>query len=1244
MANSSSSRMLSGRCGGLLVLLVCLALSRHPAYAEGDPAETNQSEGQHSKPEGPAAAPAAALTAPPKDGGAGIGESACTPLQCALGPVLSGCSAPSHIYQCSNLSLSTFSLSTTSSATELDLSHNQLSSPIGQGDFPAKLTKLNYAFNSIRLGITFELPISVIEVDLSHNSMPELRPHAIVQGDPTLATLDLSFNNISSLQAGSFAGLSNLRTLDLSFNQLSTLTTEVVNGLANLETLDLSFNRLSSLSAGVFKGMDKLKTLQIQGAFFQQIPVEEFTALTSLTLLNFKHIHQYGCGATLKSMCDLQEMNDTNTKLHVTPFFLSNNKYALSEIKLYCGTPSYVQANGQSKGLVGCYRPLTIAAGPTTTQPTQDRAAEGNVAPATTARAVDSAPTTKAAAAQPEEPLQTQNPQGNAQPGPPTDPAVPAPMTKAAGAQPEIPLQTQNPQGNAQPGPPTDPAVAAPTTKAAGAQPEEPLQTQNPQGNAQPGPPTDPAVPATVNNQPNSAVGTAAPVQPNPAQPDHSTSQGLSDGNKAPGADSPTQPADVPPPAGNLPPADGTPSPADSGKRQAAPTTAAVPSLGDKALDQTTTTAPAPATTTVAAAADQDDKKSIDVATKVFTAPQAGDSAGDKAPAVVTTPKAADSAAPATTPAAANANANTSTAAPAPAQSTGHSSLNNPAAPKAADGTESPAAGNGDNDAGHRGNNNVPAHTPPASNVIVTENLAENDTRVTEATNAADSAANTGSSGSRTTTAPTQPQPATTRVQQTLPPGVERTAPVEGTVPQELPPSSPVNPDLISGAGANKNDVPPSSGSGSLIGIAAGAGAVVVIAVALLVYRFNSAAHKRNLTTSTPSRAGSKKPILPKASTPLVSEPAGESYECCISNSISTEEDMYCDYETLPVDMASLGKNGPSTIPECRAAYSSGSARSSMAFTDAEEESYETTPAQENYANGLQPAGTPSDDTYDDPTAVAIASNTDYANNAPTPLPASLQNYGNKLLPNRFNSVRGKQSASPLKRKIGGSTRGDDRQQYTKPGVKLGKVVSVDDGNIFKLEEVVYDHTDDLKNLAAASPVAESDIYDCLGGGDVQQPNLASQNNIDYRNATDLLAMDATTEAESNYALTYDTSIMQSTADPAVESLYNMYETTPAPKRKDTVAVLEEDMYLPASQVGPGPAAAVDETYSDLPCLDMDMEAEGLEEDIMTTYDVLCAGGSFEDKKAPTSTDSAKMATQPSRRFKKSFRRSVKRS
>jgi len=76
--------------------------------------------------------------------------------------------------------------------------------------------------------------------------------------------LDLSRNQLSSLEKEQFAPWGNLEELILSRNKFASLNEDVFSGLTNLRILDLSYNMLTSLPEKIFSGLSVLSKLNLE--------------------------------------------------------------------------------------------------------------------------------------------------------------------------------------------------------------------------------------------------------------------------------------------------------------------------------------------------------------------------------------------------------------------------------------------------------------------------------------------------------------------------------------------------------------------------------------------------------------------------------------------------------------------------------------------------------------------------------------------------------------------------------------------------------------------------------------------------------------------------------------------------------------------------------------------------------------------------------------------------------------------
>ena len=79
-----------------------------------------------------------------------------------------------------------------------------------------------------------------------------------------ITQLDLSDQNIRTLQSNDFGGLIALTHLYLDKNQITSLPADIFYGLNNLKVLDLDFNQITQLAVHTFTSLPALKTLRLR--------------------------------------------------------------------------------------------------------------------------------------------------------------------------------------------------------------------------------------------------------------------------------------------------------------------------------------------------------------------------------------------------------------------------------------------------------------------------------------------------------------------------------------------------------------------------------------------------------------------------------------------------------------------------------------------------------------------------------------------------------------------------------------------------------------------------------------------------------------------------------------------------------------------------------------------------------------------------------------------------------------------
>nr|AVK72307.1 slit2 protein [Isodiametra pulchra] len=100
-------------------------------------------------------------------------------------------------------------------------------------------------------------------------------------------TLDLYGNNIQEVkEEGLFVNLKKLRKIDLSHNNIESIQPNSFEGAEFLESLVLSGNKLSDIDPGVFKNMRHLERLELRENSFRCIRNDSFSAISNLRMLD----------------------------------------------------------------------------------------------------------------------------------------------------------------------------------------------------------------------------------------------------------------------------------------------------------------------------------------------------------------------------------------------------------------------------------------------------------------------------------------------------------------------------------------------------------------------------------------------------------------------------------------------------------------------------------------------------------------------------------------------------------------------------------------------------------------------------------------------------------------------------------------------------------------------------------------------------------------------------------------------
>ncbi len=111
------------------------------------------------------------------------------------------------------------------------------------------------------------------------------KPPQFVPMHSSWVTLDATDNFIASLKRGDFRN-ANVQVLNLSRNEIESIDTGSFSSLSMVHTLDLSYNNLHNLSAGVLAGLERLRYLYVKYNALHQVDPGAFHGPSDLTLLD----------------------------------------------------------------------------------------------------------------------------------------------------------------------------------------------------------------------------------------------------------------------------------------------------------------------------------------------------------------------------------------------------------------------------------------------------------------------------------------------------------------------------------------------------------------------------------------------------------------------------------------------------------------------------------------------------------------------------------------------------------------------------------------------------------------------------------------------------------------------------------------------------------------------------------------------------------------------------------------------
>ncbi|GAB6020324.1 hypothetical protein CHUAL_003038 [Chamberlinius hualienensis] len=155
------------------------------------------------------------------------------------------------------------------------------------------------------------------KLDLSDNELTSPPLSSSFDQPNLIREFNLSRNQISKLDNGSFVTLTELELLDLSFTDLEFISLNAFQGLDNLRSLSLKGNRISQLTSDTFSlGLSKLSELNLDENLISDVALNTFARLKVLQTLRLSHNKlSYAIPATFEGLSQLRRLHMSHNRI-----------------------------------------------------------------------------------------------------------------------------------------------------------------------------------------------------------------------------------------------------------------------------------------------------------------------------------------------------------------------------------------------------------------------------------------------------------------------------------------------------------------------------------------------------------------------------------------------------------------------------------------------------------------------------------------------------------------------------------------------------------------------------------------------------------------------------------------------------------------------------------------------------------------------------------------------------------------
>eukprot|EP00058_Branchiostoma_floridae_P013266 XP_002598754.1 hypothetical protein BRAFLDRAFT_74570 [Branchiostoma floridae] len=210
-------------------------------------------------------------------------------------------------------------------------------------------------YNCTSRGLTSipqNLPTNISSLDMGHNLITGVYESELVQYRDTLKTLKLRSNQITIIQAGTFANLPRLQEVNLASNQITDVQAGAFANLPSLEMLCLSNNNITTIQSGLFANLPQLQDLFLHenqitvihpGSFVDLIHLErlflQVNKITTIQSIGLAHLSQIQILDLCRNQITVIQPDLFANLIHLKKLLLFSNKITMIQAGTFANLP-----------------------------------------------------------------------------------------------------------------------------------------------------------------------------------------------------------------------------------------------------------------------------------------------------------------------------------------------------------------------------------------------------------------------------------------------------------------------------------------------------------------------------------------------------------------------------------------------------------------------------------------------------------------------------------------------------------------------------------------------------------------------------------------------------------------------------------------------------------------------------------------------------------------------------------------